>query len=103
MRLLPIQPLGFVPSAEAMSPRRRHSGGSSEAHHNANLVHRTPNDNSEAPDPRFWTDYDHFMFEREARAQRREYVYRLIARAWRKLEQRLRPSSASSGRTHTAG
>ena len=66
------------------------------------IPHGTPGYPSVPPEW-FWTDYDHFMFEREARAQRREYVYRLIARAWRKLEQRLRPSSAFSGRTHTAG
>ena len=35
----------------------------------------------ERPDVRFWTSYDHFMFEREARALRRKHV-RALMRAW---------------------
>ena len=35
------------------------------------------------PDRSYWTAYDHFMVEREARAQRRAYVWALLARAWR--------------------
>ena len=35
----------------------------------------------EAPDRRFWTAYDHFMIEREARAMRREYAYSVL-RSW---------------------
>jgi len=30
--------------------------------------------NDEAADSRYWTTYDHYMIEREARAPRREYV-----------------------------
>jgi hypothetical protein len=45
--------------------------------------------NGEAPDPSYWTEYDHFMLEREARAKRREYVYARIARAWRRLAARV--------------
>ena len=33
------------------------------------------------PDVRFWTTYDHFMFEREARALRRKHL-RALMRAW---------------------
>ena len=33
------------------------------------------------PDVRFWTSYDHFMFEREARALRRKHI-RALMRAW---------------------
>jgi len=52
----------------------------------------------EAPDRRYWTEYDHFMLEREARARRREYVYGLIARGWRRLATRV-----ARGRTGRAG
>jgi hypothetical protein len=37
--------------------------------------------NEERPDIRFWTTYDHFMFEREARALRRKHV-RALMRVW---------------------
>ena len=35
----------------------------------------------DSPDRKYWTDYDHFMIEREARAQRRAHFYRLFD-AW---------------------
>ena len=53
----------------------------------------------DAPDRKFWTAYDHFMIEREARAMRREYAYGLLRSWWRRLTA-LRPrivSAASSG------
>jgi len=103
MRLLPIHPFTLAAPVDAMVPSRQPRAGSIGAYHNANLLHRTPNDNSEAPDPRFWTSYDHFMLEREARAQRREYFYGLIVRIWRNLGRRLRASPASSGKTRTTG
>ena len=37
--------------------------------------------NEERADVRFWTTYDHFMFEREARALRRKHV-RALMRVW---------------------
>jgi len=43
----------------------------------------------DAPDRRYWTEYDYFMLEREARAKRREYVHGLIARGWRRLAARI--------------
>ena len=33
----------------------------------------------EAPDPVYWTAYDYYMIEREARALRREHLYTMIA------------------------
>jgi hypothetical protein len=102
MRLLPIYPFSLTAPFDATASSRLPLAGSSEAHHNVNLLQRTSNDNREVPDPRFWTSYDHFMLEREARAQRRKYVYELIARGWRKLQRRLRASPASSGKTRIA-
>ncbi|MDQ2962478.1 MAG: hypothetical protein M3R31_04850 [Pseudomonadota bacterium] len=49
--------------------------------------------NDEVPDSQYWTTYDHYMIEREARAMRRDYVYRLIAEGWRRLRDRLAASS----------
>ena len=37
----------------------------------------------ERPDPRYWTAYDHFMLEREARRMRNAYVYALVGSALR--------------------
>ena len=34
--------------------------------------------NEERPDVRFWTEYDHFMVIREARAMRRKYLRALV-------------------------
>ena len=39
-------------------------------------------DVDDVPDQRYWTAYDHFMVEREARAMRRDYVSALFARMW---------------------
>jgi len=36
-------------------------------------------------DPSYWTAYDHYMVEREARALRRAYTWSLIARGWQAL------------------
>jgi hypothetical protein len=53
----------------------------------------------DAPDRKFWTAYDHFMIEREARAMRREYTYALLRSWWQRsttLASRF-VSGASSG------
>jgi hypothetical protein len=53
----------------------------------------------DAPDRKFWTAYDHFMIEREARAMRRQYTYALLRSWWQRLStlaSRL-VSGASSG------
>jgi len=40
------------------------------------------------PDARFWTTYDHFMLEREARALRRREMGALAIAVWRKVSGR---------------
>jgi hypothetical protein len=37
----------------------------------------------DSPDRRFWTAYDHFMIEQEARAVRRAHVNAMLRNAWR--------------------
>jgi hypothetical protein len=37
---------------------------------------------SDIPDQSYWTAYDHYMVEREARAMRRIYVWTMLAKAW---------------------
>jgi hypothetical protein len=41
----------------------------------------------EVADPSYWTAYDHYMFEREARAMRRVYAWTMLANAWSRLRQ----------------
>ena len=45
--------------------------------------------NPEHPDVRFWTTYDHFMFERETRALRRKHVRALMRAWWKRTKARL--------------
>jgi len=47
-------------------------------------------DVNDVPDQRYWTAYDHFMVEREARAMRRDFVSALIARVWSAFRPSLR-------------
>jgi hypothetical protein len=39
-------------------------------------------DVDDVPDQSYWTAYDHFMIEREARAMRRDVVAALFAKVW---------------------
>lgn len=41
--------------------------------------------NETTPDRRYWTTYDHFKIEQEARALRRAEMYALAGRLWRRL------------------
>jgi hypothetical protein len=50
------------------------------------LLQRTQALVNEVPaDPRYWTAYDHFMLERQARALRRAYLVGLVDAAWTRL------------------
>jgi hypothetical protein len=86
MELLSIN---LAATVEQLAPWPRERTLRNEAHHSVDLLQRTrPGANDETPDSRYWTAYDHFMIEREARAMRREYVYGLIAKAWRRVVDR---------------
>ena len=39
----------------------------------------------DTPDRRFWTAYDHFKIEQEARAMRRAHVNAMLRNAWRRV------------------
>jgi len=51
----------------------------------------------ERPDARFWTTYDHFMIEREARAIRRRELRSLAMALWRKIKARSAESLKHAG------
>jgi hypothetical protein len=90
MSLFSLHPVNLAVIAEQLAPHPSPANGRIKAHHNPDLLHCTPSDETELPDPRYWIAYDHFMVELEARAMRRQYVYALIAKGWRALEQRVR-------------
>ena len=43
---------------------------------------------TDRPDTSYWTAYDHFMVEREARAMRAAHASSLLAKGWQALRQR---------------
>ena len=53
--------------------------------------------NEDRPDVRFWTTYDHFMFERDARALRRRHVRALMHAWWRRTKARVALSLKHAG------
>ena len=52
---------------------------------------------AERPDPAYWTEYDHFMIEREAHALRRAYAWSLIAQGWQRLAARFTGARREDG------
>jgi len=53
--------------------------------------------NEERPDVRFWTTYDHFMVEREARALRRRHIRALMRTYLRRAKARIGQSLKHAG------
>lgn len=43
----------------------------------------------EVPDPRYWTAYDYYMIELEARAMRNAHLQAVLAKGWRAMQRRL--------------
>jgi hypothetical protein len=102
MRLLTIDTLNLAPTLKQLSLWSDRQRAPEMTHDSPELLQCTPTvANDEVADSRYWTTYDHYMIEREARALRREYVYRTIANGWRRLRERLTASSpVSAGGPH---
>ena len=102
MRLLTTETLNLAPTLKQLSLWSDRQPAPDMTHDSPELLQCTPTvANDEVADSRYWTTYDHYMIEREARALRREYVYRMLANAWRRLRERLTPSSSvSAGNRH---
>ena len=65
--------------------------------YNRSLREKESTTASGLPDSAYWTEYDHYMIEREARAYRRAYVCSTVAKVFRQLRQSLmnfRPAKA---------
>ena len=62
------------------------------------------NDIEDTPDRRFWTAYDHFKIEQEARALRREAMYATAAKLWQGVRAALARAGAQPVKSsRTAG
>ena len=92
MNLFSIDSLNLAGTVEQLAPWPVQRWLRNETHHNVDLLQCTQRgqDTEDRPDVRYWTAYDHFMVEREARAARNAYLYGLTAKAWRSLVERLR-------------
>jgi len=92
MKLLSIARLNLAGTIEQLGPWPMPRSLRNETHHNVDLLQCTRGqDTEDRPDVRYWTAYDHFMVEREARAARYAYLYGLIANAWRSLRRAASP------------
>jgi len=72
------------------------AGRSSSSGYSAILPENGTTTTSGLPDSAYWTAYDHYMIEREARAYRRVCVYATLAKFLRQLRQSI--SSLRPGR-----
>lgn len=57
----------------------------------------------DSPDRRFWTTYDHFMLEQEARALRRAEIAAMMRRVSQHVMRRMRVALARAGRQPPKG
>jgi len=57
---------------------------------------------AERPDTSYWTAYDHFMVEREARAMRAAYAWSFVAQGWHALRRRFAPATPAQRAARTA-
>lgn len=80
MPLLSAETLPLLRSAERLPLADQVKSAGRDAKGPAALFPRE-SDVGDSPDPSYWTAYDHYMIEREARAMRRVYVWTLLAKA----------------------
>jgi hypothetical protein len=84
MKLLSIDHLRITTMVELLAPWPGGSSLRQPSHDSRKLLHCT-SDRDNIPDLRYWTAYDHFMTDYEARVERAAYFYGLLVRGWRKL------------------
>lgn len=87
MQLAPLEAAKPPAILDRRPLRHAPAGAATSSNHSAYLLQRTPRANEEAADPSFWTAYDHFMLEREARELRRAHLGGMLAGAWRRLRE----------------
>jgi hypothetical protein len=87
MPVLSAQTLPLLPAAHPSPMSGRGKSAKHDVSSAAGLLWRE-SDANDVPDRSYWTAYDHFMVEREARAMRRTYAWALLAKAWSALVRR---------------
>lgn len=100
MRSLSANRPGMAAALERPSLPRTPVPTRSSGHDNVDLLQRTLASLEDQPDRRYWTAYDFFMIERQARAMRHAHISGLVAKGWRRLRARLAgpPSTADDPR-----
>jgi hypothetical protein len=76
------------PRTTLLIPAKHGTQGASGASPRARLLQRA-SPPVETPDRSYWTAYDHFMIEREAREMRRAHMHAMISKAWAAIRKRL--------------
>ena len=76
------------PTANPLAPAKTASAAPSITPLKTGLLQRG-NASVETPDRSYWTAYDHFMIEREAREMRRAHLQALFAKWWAAVRKRL--------------
>ena len=89
MKLLSFDYFGITIMVEFLAPCPGGSMFRKPTHDSGNMLHRT-SEGDAAPDTRYWTTYDHFMSQYEARVERAAYFHGLLESGWRKLVAALR-------------
>jgi hypothetical protein len=83
---MPVSILDAPGPVAALTPNPAPRSAGTWVHDSAYLLQRTQAlVNEVSADPRYWTAYDCFMLEREARALRRAYLGGLFDAAWTRL------------------
>ena len=85
MRLLSIDRLNLASPGRVLPALAAQQATDVQTHHSLDLLQRTQRgeEAEDRPDERYWTAYDHFMVEREARGARNAYLFGVIAEAMR--------------------
>jgi hypothetical protein len=78
-----------VPTAKLLAPANGGPAGAGAWSPGPGLLQRA-NAPIETPDRSYWTAYDHFMIEREAREMRRAHMQALFTKWWAAVRKRLR-------------
>ena len=98
MLMLDVQPLYLLKARERGSPQVPSPVVGQRFDDAAKVSTHT----SETPDPAYWTAYDYYMMERDARARRRAHIYSMFAAWGNRLWQRM-STPAAQRRVRAAG
>jgi len=88
MGFISSRTLHHVPTAKLLAPANGGPAATSTTSPRTGLLQRA-NAPIETPDRSYWTAYDRFMIEREAREMRRAHMQALFTKWWAAVRKRL--------------